>query len=258
MSLSGDKTGIAGTWITGKQPPALIDPSMAEQKEQLELNKELQYKLAFSVSVEAPKGFQVSFAKTRNFIRWLRDKGFAIKGISMDTYQSANMAQDLKADGFKTEIVSVDRVDQQHRVCLPYHALKTAIYEQRVKIYQKCDLLTEELVNLERLTNGKIDHPANGSKDQADAFCGSLYLASSYAEEYAKDYGEDLDAGLTVSLETSEASLRSQMIAEFENELARVYLETYEEVLQVDPVYDRQKKEEYEHYRNISDGIIVI
>ena len=74
-------------------------------------SRELQYKLAFSVSVKAPKGFQVSFEKNRNFIRWLRDRGFAIKGVSSDTYQSAQIQQDLKSDGFKTEIISVDRVD---------------------------------------------------------------------------------------------------------------------------------------------------
>jgi hypothetical protein len=31
--------------------------------------RDLRYKLAFSVSVKAPKGFQVSFEKNRNFIR---------------------------------------------------------------------------------------------------------------------------------------------------------------------------------------------
>lgn len=59
MSLSGDKTGIAGTWITGKRP------SMGAGEE----SRELDFKAAFSVSVKAPKGYQVSFEKTRNFIR---------------------------------------------------------------------------------------------------------------------------------------------------------------------------------------------
>ena len=110
MSLSGDKTGIAGVWITGKRPQTVgSDPS-----------KELEFKLAFSVSVKAPKGFQVSFEKNRNFIRWLRDRGFAIKGVSSDTYQSAQIQQQLKGDGFKTKILSVDRVDGSTRTCLPY------------------------------------------------------------------------------------------------------------------------------------------
>ena len=258
MSLSGDKTGIAGVWITGRRPPALTDGSSTQ--EQVDLARELQYKLAFSVSVKAPKGFQVSFAKTRNFIRWLRDLGFAVKGVSMDTYQSANMAQDLKVDGFKTEIVSVDRIDSQNRINLPYHHLKTAIYERRVQIYKKCDLLTDELVGLERLSNGHIDHTADGinSKDQADAFCGAMYLASKFAEEFSYSYGESLEAGLDVSMETTEAFRRSQMIMDFETSLQRVYFETYREMQRAQDLIDQQQKAEYETYMDIANGIIVL
>lgn len=258
MSLSGDKTGIAGVWITGRRPPALTDGSNTQ--EQVDLARELQYKLAFSVSVKAPKGFQVSFAKTRNFIRWLRDLGFAVKGVSMDTYQSANMAQDLKVDGFKTEIVSVDRIDSQNRINLPYHHLKTAIYERRVQIYKKCDLLTDELVGLERLSNGHIDHTADGinSKDQADAFCGAMYLASKFAEEFSYSYGESLEAGLDVSMETTEAFKRSQMITDFETSLQRVYFETYQEMQRAQGLIDQQQKAEYETYMDIANGIIVL
>ena len=54
MSLSGDKTGIAGVWITGKRP---------QQAGNNDPSKELEFKVAFSVSVKAPKGFQVSFEK---------------------------------------------------------------------------------------------------------------------------------------------------------------------------------------------------
>lgn len=160
MSLSGDKTGIAGTWITGKRPGMVGEESTG---------RELEFKAAFSVSVKAPKGYQVSFEKTRNFIRWLRDKGFAIKCISMDTYQSANMAQSLTSDGFKTQILSVDRVDtigtengRPARVCKPYAFFKSTIYERHLKLYRKCDLLTEEIANLERLSDGHVDHPKSG------------------------------------------------------------------------------------------------
>lgn len=162
MSLSGDKTGIAGVWIMGKKPT----------KEGEDPSKELYYKLAFSVSIKAPKGYQVSFEKNRNFIRWLRDRGFNIKAISSDTFQSANLIQELKKDGFNTQIISVDRVNSEH-VCLPYTYLKALIYEHKLVMYSKCDLLTDELVGLERMSNGRIDHTIEGinSKDQADAFC---------------------------------------------------------------------------------------
>lgn len=38
-------------------------------KEGEDPSKELYYKLAFSVSIKAPKGYQISFEKNRNFIR---------------------------------------------------------------------------------------------------------------------------------------------------------------------------------------------
>lgn len=252
MSLSGDKTGIAGTWITGKRPGVVGEENTG---------RELEFKAAFSVSVKAPKGYQVSFEKTRNFIRWLRDRGFAIKCISMDTYQSANMAQSLTSDGFKTQILSVDRVDtvgtengRPARVCKPYAFFKTTIYEQHLKLYRKCDLLTEEITNLERLSDGHVDHPKNGSKDQADALCGSLYTASQFAEEYGYDYGENLDAALDLNVAASDEFRKQQMILEFQEELTKIYadIQTATEVI------DYQKKQEYEMYQNIMDGIIIL
>ena len=243
MSLSGDKTGIAGVWITGKRP----------QKVGEEPSKELEFKLAFSVSIKAPKGFQVSFEKNRNFIRWLRDRGFAVKGVSSDTYQSAQIQQQLKADGFNTKILSVDRIDGTTKTCLPYAFFKSAIYERHIQIYKDCQLLTEELVSLERLSDGHIDHPQNGSKDQADAACGAIFLASEFAEEYSYDYGENLETSLDVTLGTDETR-KHQMIAEFQEELAKIYTD----MAIAETVIDYQKKQEYEMYQDILNGIIIL
>ena len=244
MSLSGDKTGIAGVWITGKRP----------QKVGEEPSKELEFKLAFSVSVKAPKGFQVSFEKNRNFIRWLRDRGFAVKGISSDTYQSAQIQQQLKADGFNTKILSVDRIDNSTRTCLPYAFFKSAIYERHIQIYKDCPLLTEELVSLERLSDGHIDHPQNGSKDQADAACGAIFLASEFAEEYSYDYGENLETSLDINVPISDDFKKRQMITEFQDELTKIYAE----MALADEAINYQKKQEYESYQDIMAGIIIL
>ena len=217
MSLSGNKTGIAGVWIVGKKPT----------QEGQDSSKELFYKLAFSVSVKAPKGYQVSFEKNRTFIRWLKEKGFNIKGISSDTYQSAQIQQQLKAEGFETSIISVDRVETQSKVCLPYNYLKSTIYERRLKIYDKCDLLTQEVINLERLSSGKIEHPnagKSGSKDQIDSLCGALYNASQHGEEFAFDYGESLQTSLEVSNElTSGEDQKKQIQLDFEQQLQNMF-----------------------------------
>lgn len=138
--------------------------------------------------------------------------------------------------------------------CEPYYYLKSALYDQRIKVYKKCELLTEELVNLERTSTGKIDHPPKGSKDQADAVCGSLYMASKFAQEYAYSYGESLNAALDVNMLNSGDVTKQQMIDSFRQELAGIYSEIQ------DNDYRRSKaeREEYQDYQDILNGIIAL
>ena len=218
MSLSGDKTGIAGVWIIGKKPTSDGNPG-----------KDLWFQPAFSFSVEAPYGRQVSFAKNRNFIRWLKDKGFRIKKITSDTFQSAQLQQELKSEGFDCSILSVDRVEQipgEHTgICRPYEYLKSTIYEKRIRLYAFPDanrtyLLYDELVQLEKNNgNGRVDHPNNGktgSKDQSDAICGATYTASQFADDYAYDYGEDFEQMLSLNEKYTDVK---QMTVRMEDEL---------------------------------------
>ena len=221
MSISGDKTGIAGTWIVGKKPPVEGQPP----------SRELFYQPAFVVSIKAPKGFQISFEKNRQFIYWLRESGFNIKGVSFDTYQSADLSQQLSARGFNTQVISVDRV--QDRICLPYQYLKNTIYEERIKLFEH-SLLTEELIGLERNNNtGKVDHSPSGinSKDSADALCGSIWNASQHAEEYDFEYGENLDTLIDISDDSMYSSDGRQLeIVSFEEELRKASREFGDDV----------------------------
>lgn len=216
MSLSGDKTGIAGVWIIGKKPHQDGVPD----------SKELMFKLAFNVSIKAPKGYQISFEKNRNFVRWLKEQGFAVKCVSSDSYQSADLQQQLKAEGFKCEIISVDKVDTESKVCLPYQFFKSVIYEKRIDVYNECDLLTTEVLGLERnASTGKIDHPdggRSGSKDSSDAVCGGLWSASKYAEQFAYDFGESLETITTTNLTEIEIQ-KQQLVVDFEEELKKVF-----------------------------------
>lgn len=148
MSVTGDMTGIAGVWIIGKKVSTDDQPA-----------KDLSFRLAFSVSIKAPKGHQVSFEKNRKFIRWLKEVGFNVKGITSDTYQSYDLQQQLKAEGYNCEMLSVDRVTDG--VCQPYQYLRSAIYEKRFHMY-KSNRLFDEFVDIERNNNtGKIDHSPN-------------------------------------------------------------------------------------------------
>ena len=247
----GDKTGIAGVWIKGKRPSV----------EGEDITREMYYRVAFSVSIKAPKGYSISFIKNRNFIRWLRDQGFAIKGVSCDTFQSTQMQQELQADGFEVKPVSVDRVDNKTRQQLQYAYFKNTMTDRRLDVYQKCDFLTEEVLGLERLSDGHIEHPdagKSGSKDQIDAVVGALWNASQNAQEYAFSYGDNLDATINVNLKNTVELTKEQLTLNFKEELAKAYFDTYKELDEIDQEAKRKRKEEYDSYRNIADGIIVI
>ena len=211
MSISGDKTGIAGVWIKGSRPHKENEP---ESHDGL-------FQLAFSVSIKAPKGHQVSFEKNRQFIYWLKEQGFNIKGVSSDTFQSYDLLQAVQSRGFNTEIISVDRLTD--RVCLPYQFFKNVIYEKRIEIYDST-LLTEEIIGLERNNNsGKVDHSPSGinSKDSADAVCGALWNASKHVEEFNFEFGETLDTIISVSTTHNAEYEKQQVILNFEDELKR-------------------------------------
>lgn len=210
MSVSGDKTGIAGVWIKGKKPNKPGQPQ----------SNDLYFQLAFAVAVKAPKGFQVSFEKNRQFIYWLKEQGFNIKGVTTDTFQSVDTGQALASKGFNYSVVSVDRVSQD-KICKSYQYLRSTMYEERFSMFN-CKLLVDELIGLERNNNsGKIDHPNNGtsgSKDVADAVCGATWRASQDAEEFAYNFGESVDALIDAN-ETNMLMDKKQVSIAFEEEL---------------------------------------
>lgn len=212
MSVSGDMTGIAGVWIKRKDV----------HKEGQNQSDELHFQLAFSVSVRAPKGRQISFEKNRQFIYWLKSMGFNLKGISTDTFQSVDTGQSLVAKGYNYSVLSVDRVDPSSHICLPYQYFRSCIYERRIETYES-DTLTAEVIDLERNINtGKVDHPEGGRKDVCDAVCGATFNASKHAEEFAFDFGETLEDMINVSTSTDASQMKQQIQVDFEEELAKI------------------------------------
>lgn len=223
MSVSGDKTGIGGVFIKGKMPP----------KENQSSSKDLFFTLGFNVSVKAPRGYQVSFEKNRQFIRWLKSQGFNVKGVSCDTYQSYDLLQALSAEGFNTSIISVDRVTDN--ICKPYQYLRSTMYEERMECYVST-LLKEEWVGLERDNNtGRIDHSPSGinSKDSSDAICGAMWNASQHADEFAIEYGDDLAAVVKVANNASDMNPQ-QITLDFEEELKNVFAGLPQKAVKVD------------------------
>lgn len=210
MSLAGDKTGIAGTWITRKRVASSETSGSSD----------LYLRVAFAVDIKAPKGTQISLEKNRRFIYWLKEVGFNIKGITTDTFQSADTGQTLLQRNYPYKVLSVDRVDTDH-ICRPYQYFRNCIYEQRVTCFY-CEKLSDEVTDLERNINtGKVNHPDGHSKDLCDAVCGSLYNASTYADQFAYDYGEVIDTIKETNMDMDKMQ-RQQLTVNLEDELKSI------------------------------------
>lgn len=218
LSVKGDKTGIGAVAAIGKKPSV----------EGADASRDMIYRIVFSVSVQAPKGYEISFDKSRTFVRWLRENGFNIKGVSFDSFASPQLKQQLIADGFVAQTISVDRLDPETKQCLPYAYFKSTVYERRIEVYADCPFLTEEVLGLERELDGHVNHPdngKNGSKDAIDAIVGALYHASQHAEEYAYDYGESIDVMLESNQDEGINQAKEQATVDFAQELQKVIMQ---------------------------------
>jgi hypothetical protein len=159
LGLSNDSAGIAVGHVT-----KFIEMQRGGWSETLPV---IRYDL--TLEVKPPRHGEIEFAKIRTLFYKLRELGLNLRWISFDTYQSVDSMQILTQQGFITGTCSMDT----DPVC--YDLFKTALYDRRVEapMHPKAQL---EIIRLERdPKTGKIDHPADGSKDVSDAMAGVVY-----------------------------------------------------------------------------------
>jgi hypothetical protein len=111
----------------------------------------------------------VDFTDVKDYIISLRSRGFNIKLVTFDRWNSHDMMNQIRNYNIATEILSVAK---RH-----YEDMALGIMEERISGPQ-IKLLIDELLQL-RIMRDKVDHPRKGSKDLADAVCGSIYNAIS-------------------------------------------------------------------------------
>lgn len=111
----------------------------------------------------------VDFTDVKDYIISLRSRGFNIKLVTFDRWNSHDMMNQIRNYNIATEILSVAK---RH-----YEDMALGIMEERISGPQ-IKLLIDELLQL-RILRDKVDHPRKGSKDLADAVCGSIYNAIS-------------------------------------------------------------------------------
>jgi hypothetical protein len=111
----------------------------------------------------------VDLSEVKDYIIELRERGFNLGVVTFDRWNSHDMMQQLKHYGINTELLSVAK---KH-----YEDMALLVTEERV-YGPEIKLLIDELLQL-RIIRDKVDHPRKGSKDLADAVCGSIYNAIS-------------------------------------------------------------------------------
>ena len=107
----------------------------------------------------------VDFTEVRDYILALKTRGFNIGVCTFDRWNSHDMMQQLKQYGINTEILSVAK---KH-----YDDMAMVVLEERLN-GPYIPLLIDELLQL-KIMRDKVDHPRKGSKDLADAVCGSIF-----------------------------------------------------------------------------------
>ena len=125
--------------------------------------------LDVALRIVPPLGDEIQLGDLRRLIYQLTEKGYVITRVTMDSWQSAEAIQKLQQKGYNAEVLSVDRTMS------PYEVLKEALYDGRLELYDYPPLI-RELRELEHdRVKRKVDHPARGSKDVADALAGICY-----------------------------------------------------------------------------------
>lgn len=113
----------------------------------------------------------VDLSDVKEYIISLRERGFNLNLVTFDRWNSHDMMQQLKHYGINTQLLSVAK---RH-----YEDMSLLITEERLH-GPEIKILIDELLQL-RIRGDKVDHPRKGSKDLADAVCGSVFNAITHS-----------------------------------------------------------------------------
>lgn len=184
LAISGDRAGIAMAHVVDYTEVETVTEDedgapyvVREVRPKVKVDFVISY--SADQSVEPPREIQIRWARQLCFE--LIRRGFNIRMFTFDKFQSTDSMQILEARGIETDKISTDLSED------PWRNLRDLIYEGRIEIprlsiegmteRQAPFLLRDELLSLSRLPNGRIDHPADGSKDLADALACSVMTA---------------------------------------------------------------------------------
>lgn len=197
-AIKHDGLGLAICHLAGVREVRRVDQ---EGKPFTELAPVVEFDLL--LRVPPTPGSEIDLAKMQSFIFFLIRLGMPIRLVTYDQFQSAGAIQTFVKASIESKRVSVDINPEQ------YLTLKEAIMEGRMRYYayepflrevtmlQRVDAKPSRAIMMRR--RFKVDHPAGGSKDCADAAAAacwtcvtSKYSASQIASLRAIDGIESL------------------------------------------------------------------
>lgn len=167
LAIAGDRAGIAMAHVADyveHEAIATDDDGATHAVREVRPKVKADFVISYSadISMDPPREIQIRWA--RQLAMELIRRGFNIRLISFDSFQSADSMQILEAKGIETKKISTDLSEE------PWRNLRDLMYEGRLSIprlrvldvRKEQFLLREELLSLSRMPNGHIDHPANG------------------------------------------------------------------------------------------------
>lgn len=121
------------------------------------------------IQIKASSGSEVDIDFVEGLVHYLKEH-INIQWMTFDSYESRASIQGFKKRGIISGVIST--VSNRE----PYTELKNSIKTGRIH-FPDSKILTKEIRELERLPDGKIDHPSgDGSKDCSDAVAGLIYM----------------------------------------------------------------------------------
>lgn len=191
MAVSGDKAGVAmchtrsfvhGEWVRGEPQEGnyVMEPRPVVK---------VDFVTSFEADAAAPNApREVQIRWYRKLVYELVARGFNVRYVSFDNFQSVDTIQILMAQGIESKRVSMDLN------IAGWENLRDLMYDGRLEGYWRPGLI-DEIRALTRLPNGKVDHPPMGSKDEADALAGAALGAVEWGGSEG-DVPEEVDYGL--------------------------------------------------------------
>lgn len=170
LAVTGDRAGISLAHCMKQAEYTVLGQD--EKGKDIELHEfrpvvRVDFVASFSAkaNVTPPREIQIRWA--RNLCFEMRRRGFNIRRFTFDGFQSTDSMQILEINGIESERVSTDMSED------PWRTLRDLFAEDRIEMPER-ESTHDELLSLSRMPNGKIDHPPDGSKDEADALAGAV------------------------------------------------------------------------------------